>query len=84
MVLLFKNLIVIFVELLNEGTESFRPVIAEDIKNGRFRILELPEYSELEEEWVTPPGSIVKLSRRVTYSGYEIDVAVFFDGDKLS
>lgn len=74
-----KNLVVIFVELLNEGTEAFRPVIAEAISDGHLRILELPEYQNLEEEWAAPPGSFVRSVKRTTYSGDEISVAVLID-----
>lgn len=74
-----KNLVVIFVELLNEGTESFRPVIAERIDGKRLRILELPEYHDLEEDWAVAPGSFVKSVTRTTYSGSVIEVAVPFN-----
>ena len=48
--------VTIFVYLLDEGTDCWRPVEAEDLNNGTFRIIS--ENSE-DENWQFEPGDIV-------------------------
>ena len=72
-----SSLRVVFVELLDEGTTAFRPVIAEDLGDGRVRLLELPEYGLLDEQWSIAPGSIARIVPTFTPSSQtEIDLAV--------
>ncbi len=51
----------IYVRLLNEGTEVFRPVLAKKLAGGRYKIIKKDYYDPEDEEWEFPPGSIVGL-----------------------
>ena len=46
----------IYLPLLNEGTDCWRPVEAEPVGNNCYRILAA---KLAEEDWATEPGSIV-------------------------
>jgi hypothetical protein len=64
---------VLFMPLLNEGTEVWRPVAVEPLSNGTYKILgPIPE----DEEWAFPPGSIVGSLLRTFNAGDELLVAV--------
>ncbi len=61
----------IYVPLLNEGTPVWRPVAAERLRDGTFRILtEMPD----DEEWAFKPGETVAV-RMHTFSGGKIGLA---------
>ncbi len=49
----------IFVKLLNEGTDVWRPVNAEEIGELTYRIIDDGSYDPDDEEWEFPPGSEV-------------------------
>ena len=51
----------IYVELLDEGVEVWRPVEGEAIESGLYR---LPSEPPADEVWAFPPGSIVRCERR--------------------
>lgn len=56
----------IHIPLLNEGTEVWRPVVAERSPGGTFRILgEVPD----DEEWAYKPGDIVRVKQHVFSDG---------------
>jgi hypothetical protein len=58
--------VVIFMPLLGEGTDVWRPVEAEQLPDGRYRLLgEVPEG----ETWAFAPGSTVNCSRKVFSDG---------------
>ena len=64
-----SGLITIYVALLNEGTDCWRPVRAEVVSEGLFRITDSqPE----DEEWEFRPGEIVRCRE-----------AAFQDGERL-
>jgi hypothetical protein len=66
---------VIYMQLLDEGVDVWRPVSAVDIGDGRFRLLPTPDYDPEIETWEFLPGSIVAVeSRRL--SGGVVPVAV--------
>ena len=48
----------IYIYLLNEGTDVWRPVVAERVTSTTFRIPILTQIPE-EEEWMFKPGEIV-------------------------
>jgi hypothetical protein len=48
----------IFVRLPDEAVETYRPVQAEAIRSGVYRILEQP-YSSTDELWEFVPGDVV-------------------------
>ena len=62
----------IYVKLLNEGVEVWRPAAAEKVGDGVYRILAMaaPE----EEKWEFEPGSLVRCQERV-FEGNEIGLA---------
>jgi len=53
------NYSIIYVPLLNEGTDVMRPVKAEAINLDVYRLLVDPEDDSENEDWLFPPGSIV-------------------------
>jgi hypothetical protein len=62
----------IFVYLLEEGTDVWRPTEAVPIGDGLFKILPTPEYDPEDEVWEFPPGSIVRCETRQDDSGQYI------------
>lgn len=67
----------IYVKLLDEGTDVWRPTEAIDLGNGQFRILATPDYDPTDETWEFPPGSIVGCNKRTDDSGtYSVAVPV--------
>jgi len=66
---------IIYVKLLNEGTDVWRPVEAKEIKEDLFEILPAPVYRASDERWEFPPGSVVGGEMRVL-SGGEVVVAI--------
>ncbi len=64
----------IYVPLLDEGTEVWRPVAAEELPNGVFRIVAgRPDWND--ERWEFPPGAVVCCEQR-ELSGESALVAV--------
>jgi hypothetical protein len=56
----------IYIELLGEGTPCWRPVEAEELPDGSFRIIEsIPE----DEQWSFKPGDVVQCRRHQFQSG---------------
>src|SRR6266480_4187155 len=51
--------VTIYMPLLNEGTDCWRPVSATPVEGDRYRIDE-QGYNRDDEEWQFPPGSIVR------------------------
>ena len=56
----------IYVELLDEGVETWRPVLA--IREGG-EIYRLPEEQDENEKWAFPPGSRVRCEARELSGG---------------
>jgi hypothetical protein len=54
----------IFMPLEGEGTETFRPVLAEGIKENLFRICE-QDYDFLDEQWKYIPGTVVEVENKL-------------------
>ena len=54
----------IFVRLLDEGTDVMRPVQAAKIESGNFRLIEPTDYDPEYETWEFTPGSIVRCDAR--------------------
>jgi hypothetical protein len=50
----------VFVRLLDEGTDVMRPVQAERIRPGIFRLFASVDYDPEYETWEFAPGSIVR------------------------
>ena len=58
----------IYVSLLNEGTDVWRPVMAEHIREDVYRIVGEPPDSE-GEEWEFAPGDIVRCRKQKLSGG---------------
>jgi hypothetical protein len=57
----------IYMPLLDEGTSVWRPVQAERLDDGTFKVLgEVPD----EEIWQFPPGSVVQCREHVFSGGH--------------
>ena len=69
------TLVRIYVRLLDEGTDVWRPVEAEWIANDQFRISSDTGVSS-EEVWEFQPGDTVRCERRALAEGNEVYVAV--------
>ena len=59
----------IYVELLDEGVDVWRPVDAEPLGDGRYRLLGAPDYDPEIETWVFPPGTVVQCEARYLSGG---------------
>ncbi len=71
--------VTIFMPLLDEGTEVWRPVAAERLGGDRFRVLgPAPE----DEQWAFPPGTVVRGLPRTFQSGSEGIAAVSVADDE--
>lgn len=63
----------IYMPLIDEGTDVWRPVQAEPVEGGLFRVLgEVPE----EEIWEFPPGTVVRC-REQLFSGGRRSLAAY-------
>ena len=58
----------IYVALLDEGVDVWRPVQAERVRTGVFRILPMNPDPE-DERWEFPPGSVVRCEEREVSEG---------------
>jgi hypothetical protein len=55
-----SNTEIVFVKLLDEGTDVLRPVPATKILNGVYKLLATDDYDPEFETWEFPPGSKVR------------------------
>ena len=62
-----ENLVEIHVRLLDEGTETSRPVKAVVLGNELYQILPTPDYDPEDEKWEFLPGSVVKVKKSDVY-----------------
>ncbi len=65
----------VYVKLLDEGTESYRPVPAEKIHESVYKIQGFDLYDAEDETWEFKPGSLVSVVEK-TLSGAVVLVAV--------
>lgn len=72
----------IYIRLLNEGTEVFRPTSAEPLQDGFFKVLPTSDYDPQDEKWEFLPGSLVECVKR-KLDGEEVLVAVNAHYDAL-
>ena len=66
---------VVFVRLLDEGTVVYRPVQAQLVGGGAYRLIGPADYDPDDEAWEFPPGSIVTCELR-NFGGETVLVAV--------
>jgi hypothetical protein len=55
-----SNTNVIYIPLLDEGTEVVRPTLGVPVGGNLYRVLATPTYNPDDEHWKFPPGSIVR------------------------
>jgi len=67
---------VVYVRLLDEGTDVWRPVRATVLSDGTFRLLEPDRYDPNAETWEFPPSTKVRCVTRTFTDGGEGLVAV--------
>ena len=65
----------IYIRLLDEGTEVFRPTSAEPVGSALFKVLPTSNYNPQDEKWEFVPGSLVECEKR-KLEGEEVLVAV--------
>lgn len=65
----------VYVALLDEGANVWRPVPARKVAESVYELLSPPDYDPDDETWEFPPGSVVQCAPRHT-SGGEHLVAV--------
>jgi hypothetical protein len=63
------NKITIYIRLLNEGSDAFRPTTAEPMGGGLFKVLATPSYDPTNEEWEFLPEAIVQCQHMSLYEG---------------
>ena len=68
--------VVVYVRLLDEGTDVWRPVRATPFPDGTFRLLEPDGYDPNAERWEFPPSTKVRCVTRKFTDGGEGLVAV--------
>lgn len=59
----------IYICLLDEGTDVWRPTDAEVLPDGTYRVLPTPDYDAEDEKWQFPPESRVVCERRKISEG---------------
>lgn len=77
----------VYVKLLNEGSDAWRPTQAEVIKPKTYKLLPTENYDPEDEEWEFLPGTIVKCEKQIKSGQFgkhkEILVVVGEDGASL-
>lgn len=63
----------IYVRLLNEGTEVFRPTQASELGDGLYKLHASSDYDTEDEEWELLPGELVRVE---LYHGQTGDIAL--------
>lgn len=56
-----NKMVNVYVRLLNEGTEVFRPTLATELGGGLFRLIATPDYDPEDEEWEILPGETIRI-----------------------
>ncbi|MDQ7247291.1 hypothetical protein [Dongia sedimenti] len=65
----------VYVRLLNEGTEVCRPVAAQEVAPGKYRLIKSIGSDALDEEWEFPVGAVVRCVEQQR-DGQDVLVAV--------
>lgn len=72
----------VYVQLMNEGTRSYRPAPYITLGHDLVRLLAHPDYCPEDEEWEFKPGSIVRVAWKSLNPGGRTAVAVeLIDGE---
>jgi hypothetical protein len=59
----------VYVRLLDESVDVWRPAAAEDLGGGRFRLLAIIDEDIGDEPWEFPPGTTVECEPQVLDDG---------------
>jgi hypothetical protein len=59
----------VYVRLLDEGVDVWRPVPATDMSNGRYRLIATENYDSADETWEFLPGATVEAEVRQLTDG---------------
>ena len=62
----------IYVALLDEGTDVWRPTEATALGQGLYKLLPTPNYDPEDEIWEFLPGSIVRVKPKMFRDGEEL------------
>ena len=68
--------ITIYVELLEEGTDTWRATKAINLGNGTYQLLPTENYDPEDEIWAFLPGTIVGVKQSSDFHGRLITIAV--------
>jgi hypothetical protein len=68
-----RLMVTIYMPLLNEGTDVWRPVQGTPLGSDRYRV---EGHAENEEEWAFPPGAVVRCTWKTFRGGEEAWAAV--------
>jgi hypothetical protein len=71
-----KNSITIYVKLLDEGTDVYRPVKASIVNSDHYK-LDCPDiYDPDDEHWEFPPGScVIAITKQLTHGSCLVAIA---------
>lgn len=59
----------IYIELLDEGSPTWRPAEAEVLGHGKYRVLRPDHYDPEDEVWEFIPGTVVRCAMRSLSDG---------------
>lgn len=59
----------LYVYLLDEGVDVWRPTEAIDLGDGLYELLPTPDYDPEDEVWEFLPGTIVRVENKKLYNG---------------
>ncbi len=66
----------VYIELLEEGTDTWRPTQAEVLGNDLYKLLPTADYDPEDEVWKFLPGTIVRCEEKETDDGEVVLLAV--------
>ncbi len=61
---LARKSVTVYVRLLSEGTEVSRPIQAQKLREGLYKLTETSNYHTEDEQWEFPPGSLMRCEQR--------------------
>jgi hypothetical protein len=66
------NMTTVYVRLLDEGTDVYRPTQAEQLSKGVFKLYPTLDYDSEDEAWEFPPGQIVVCEEMNLHGGLKL------------
>jgi hypothetical protein len=66
------KMIQIYVRLLDEGTDVFRPTFATQQANSCYLLLPTPDYDQEDETWEFKPGDVVRCKKKLLAGGIRL------------